>query len=111
MVLGGRLSAAGMYSAARCARWYACRCNKLVRPFTGIRAGCGMQDFRKLQAWQAARELTTRIYRATAAFPSAERFGLTAQMRAAAVSIGANLAEGCGRATRADTLRFFQMSF
>jgi four helix bundle protein len=70
-----------------------------------------MQDFRKLKAWQEARTLTTNIYAVTASFPAEERYGLTAQMRSAAVSIGANIAEGCGKATRADTLRFFQISF
>ena len=70
-----------------------------------------MQDFRKLRVWQANRELTVEIYRATSAFPRDERFGLTAQMRAATVSIGANIAEGCGRGTRADTLRFLQIAF
>lgn len=70
-----------------------------------------MQDFRKIRAWQANRELTVLIYRATAAFPREERFGLTAQIRSASVSIGANIAEGCGRGSRADTHRFFQMAF
>ena len=70
-----------------------------------------MQDFRKVKAWQANRELTLHIYRVTATFPREERFGLTAQMRAAVVSVGANIAEGCGRGSRADTLRFFQLSF
>ena len=69
-----------------------------------------MQDFRKLRAWQESRALTTKIYRVTATFPETERFGLISQMRAAMISIGANMAEGCGRATRPDTLRFFQMS-
>ena len=81
----------------------------LLRPTDA--AWYGVQDFRRIRAWQDARALTAKIYSATATFPPAERFGLTAQMRTAAVSIGANLAEGCGRATRADTLRFFQMSF
>jgi four helix bundle protein len=70
-----------------------------------------MQDFRKIRAWQANRELTVMIYRATASFPREERFGMVSQMRGAAVSIGANMAEGCGRGTRADTHRFFQISF
>ena len=70
-----------------------------------------MQDFRKVKAWQANRLLTVRIYRMTAAFPREERFGLTSQMRDAAISIGANIAEGCGRGSSADTHRFFQMSF
>lgn len=70
-----------------------------------------MQDFRKVRAWQASRELTVKVYRTTARFPREERYGLTAQMRSAAVSIGANIAEGCGRASRPDMLRFLQMSF
>jgi four helix bundle protein len=70
-----------------------------------------MQDFRKVRAWQASRELTVMIYRITASFPRDERFGLTSQIRRAAISIGANIAEGCGRDTRADTQRFFQMAF
>jgi four helix bundle protein len=70
-----------------------------------------MQDFRKLQVWQLNRELTVLIYRATEQFPATERYGLVSQMRRAVVSIGSCLAEGCGRASTADTLRFFQMSF
>src|SRR6185436_15253119 len=70
-----------------------------------------MQDFRKLEVWQLNRELTVAIYRTTARFPADERFGLVSQMRRAVVSIGSCLAEGCGRATTVDTLRFFQMSF
>jgi four helix bundle protein len=70
-----------------------------------------MQDFRKLRVWQAARELTVAVYRVTGNYPTSERFGLVAQMRTAAVSIGANIAEGCGRGSRADTVRFLQMAF
>jgi four helix bundle protein len=70
-----------------------------------------MQDFRKVRAWQQNRELTVLVYRITAKFPADERFGLTSQMRRAAVSIGANIAEGCGRASDADKQRFLQMSF
>lgn len=70
-----------------------------------------MQDFRKVRAWQANRELTVALYRATANFPREERYGLTAQIRSAAISVGANIAEGCGRGSRADTHRFFQIAF
>jgi four helix bundle protein len=70
-----------------------------------------MQDFRKLLVWQKNRALVADIYRATAAFPSDERFGLTSQMRRAVVGIGAAIAEGCGRGTRKDTSRFFQIAF
>ena len=70
-----------------------------------------MQDFRKIQVWQLNRQLTVNIYHATAAFPRDERYGLTSQMRRAVISIGSSIAEGCGRGSTADTLRFFQMSF
>jgi four helix bundle protein len=70
-----------------------------------------MQDFRKLEVWQLAHKLTLAIYRLTKAFPSEERFGLTDQMRRAAVSIEANLAEGTGRGGDADFARFVQIAF
>jgi four helix bundle protein len=70
-----------------------------------------MQDFRKLHVWQLSRRLTNAVYRLTAPFPMDERFGLTSQMRRCAVSIGSNIAEGSGRSTAPDTLRFFQASF
>jgi len=69
-----------------------------------------MQDFRKLRVWQSNREQTVAVYKATSRFPRDERFGLTAQARSAVVSIGANIAEGCGRGSRADTLRFLQIA-
>src|SRR5688572_21964817 len=70
-----------------------------------------MQDFRKLRVWQMNRELTVQVYQTTARFSRDERFGLTAQMRSAVVSIGANVAEGCGRGSRPDTIRFLQIAF
>jgi|SRR5687767_2128143 len=70
-----------------------------------------MQDFRKLLVWQKNRLLVAAIYRATASFPADERFGLTSQMRRAVVGIGAAIAEGCGRGSRKDTSRFFQIAF
>ncbi len=59
-----------------------------------------MQDFRKLEAWQKSRAIALRTYAKTATFPRAELFGLTSQMRRAAVSIPANIAEGCYRGQR-----------
>jgi four helix bundle protein len=56
-----------------------------------------MQDFRKLHAWQKSHALALRTYALTANFPKAELFGLTSQMRRAAVSVPANIAEGCYR--------------
>jgi len=57
------------------------------------------EGFRNLLAWQEAHQLTLRIYTVTASFPKEERYGLVAQMRSAASSIGAQLAEGSRMAT------------
>jgi len=69
-----------------------------------------MQDFRNLQVWRKAHEFTLSAYRATAVFPKDEQFALTAQIRRAALSIPANIAEGCGRGSDADFARFLQMA-
>ena len=69
-----------------------------------------MQDFRNLDVWKKAHELTLAIYRLTKSFPDDERFGLTSQLRRGTASIGANLAEGCGRGTDADFSRHVQIS-
>src|SRR6476661_4883528 len=61
-----------------------------------------MQDHRRLQVYQAARELALEVYAVAKALPSDERFELGPQLRRAAVSVGANIAEGCGRSTRKD---------
>jgi four helix bundle protein len=61
-----------------------------------------MQDFRRLRVWQLADEFTLEVYRVTRTFPSDERFGLVSQLRSAALSIQSNIAEGCGRGTKAD---------
>ena len=56
-----------------------------------------MQSAKNLHVYAKALELAKAVYLITAAFPGDERFGLTSQMRRAAVSIGSNIAEGCGR--------------
>lgn len=69
-----------------------------------------MQDFRKLEVWRKAHQLALGVYELSGGFPSTERFGLTNQMRRAAVSIAANIAESCGRDGDADTKRFLQIA-
>jgi four helix bundle protein len=63
-------------------------------------------NYRKLIVWQKARELAECVYRETQQFPKVEIFGLTQQMRRAAISILSNIAEGQGRYTRRDCRRF-----
>ena len=65
-----------------------------------------MKDFRELQVWRKAHELTLAVYQITASFPREELYGLTAQLRRAGSSIAANLAEGCGRNGDAELARF-----
>ena len=65
-----------------------------------------MKDFRDLQVWRKAHELTLAIYPATRAFPDDERFGETSQIRRAAASIPGNIAEGCGGRSDAELAHF-----
>jgi four helix bundle protein len=67
-----------------------------------------VQDFRRLRVWQESKRLTVAVYALSARFPGAERYGLTSQMRRAAASIGANIAEGCGRGGRRELARFLR---
>ncbi len=69
-----------------------------------------MFNFEKLEVWQKAIDFADLIYAATRHFPSEERFGLTNQMRRAAVSISSNIAEGCSRASSADYARFVEIA-
>jgi len=69
-----------------------------------------MRDFRKMQVWQKAHNLTLLVYRITKKHPPEEIYGLTSQTRRAAASIPANIAEGCGRERVADFRRFLGMT-
>ena len=69
-----------------------------------------MQNFRALRVYQHAYSLALDVYRHTKQFPQAERYGLVSQLRRAAVSIPANIAEGCGRLTRKDLVRFLSIA-
>jgi four helix bundle protein len=67
-----------------------------------------VRDFKRLEVWQRARAFTIDVYRTTQGFPRNEAFGLTAQLRRSAASIGANIAEGAGRSSDADYARFLR---
>ena len=68
------------------------------------------KSYRDLEVWKRAMKLVKRIYQLTAKFPSEERFGLTNQIRRAAVSIPSNLAEGHARSGSAEFGRFISIS-
>lgn len=70
-----------------------------------------MNDFRALRVWHKAHELAIAVYRASGGFPPGERFGLVAQLRRAAVSVPANIAESCGRRSRRDEAHLRQVAF
>ncbi|HYE24591.1 MAG TPA: four helix bundle protein [Clostridia bacterium] len=65
-----------------------------------------MGTYRELRVWQQAVDLALHVYRVTEQFPHAEQFGLTSQLRRAAVSISSNIAEGKGRHTDRDFCGF-----
>ena len=69
-----------------------------------------MKDFRQLKVWEKAHHLALEVYKATAAFPKEELYGLISQLQRASVSIPTNIAEGCGRNTDADFARFLQIA-
>jgi four helix bundle protein len=69
-----------------------------------------MRNYRDLQVWNKAHALTLELYRISQRFPREEIYGITSQLRRAAVSIGANLAEGCGRRTSTELARFVRIA-
>ena len=66
--------------------------------------------YQGLVVWQRAMDLAEAVYRASAGFPPDERYGLTGQLRRAIVSIPANIAEGRGKSSRADYIRFLEIA-
>lgn len=69
-----------------------------------------MRDYRELQVWGKAHQLTLDVYKSTKDFPTEERYGLTSQIRRSSASIAANLAEGCGRRSDGEMARFVQIA-
>ncbi len=70
-----------------------------------------MRDHTKLRAFELADELVLLIYRITNGFLKSEVYGLTSQMRRAAVSVPSNIVEGCARESQAEYLRFLEIAF
>jgi four helix bundle protein len=70
-----------------------------------------MQDFRELLVWQKAHSLALAVYREIEIFPRREAYGLTSQIRRAAVSVPSNISEGCGRGGWPELINFCQIAF
>jgi four helix bundle protein len=69
-----------------------------------------MKDFRSLQVWDKAHQLTLSSYRVTNKFPKSEVYAMTSQIRRCAVSIAANIAEGCGKRGNGEFQRFLNIA-
>ena len=65
-----------------------------------------VMDYKQLTVWKQSRRMVNMLYDITQEFPDSEKYGLTTQIRRAAVSISANITEGCGRQSGKETLRF-----
>lgn len=69
-----------------------------------------MGDYKRLEVWHKAHQLTLGVYRVTASFPNTEIYGLTGQIRRASSSIPANIAEGSGRGSDTELARFLRIA-
>jgi four helix bundle protein len=70
-----------------------------------------IRSFRDLIAWQKAMDLVERVYQSSAEWPSSEKYGLTSQIRRAAVSVPSNIAEGQGRQSPKEFLNHLSMAY
>lgn len=70
-----------------------------------------MRDHTKLKAFQLADDVALIVYEATRKFPKEEAYGLTSQMRRAAISVPSNIVEGCARESQAEYLRFLEIAY
>ena len=77
---------------------------------TGAKRNAPAKNFQQLIVWQRAHEFVLGVYRFTDSFPAKEIYGLTSQLRRAAVSIPANVAEGFKKRGRADKVRFLNIA-
>jgi four helix bundle protein len=70
-----------------------------------------MKDFKDLKVWSKAHAVTLAVYELTRQFPRDELYGLTSQIRRSAASVGANIAEGCGRRSDGEMCRFLHIAY
>lgn len=70
-----------------------------------------MRDYHKLRAFELADQLALEIYKCTKSFPKEEIFGLTSQIRRAAVSVPSNIVEGCAKSSQAHYSRFLEIAY
>ena len=68
-------------------------------------------SFEKLEVWQMSRELVKKVYIITSLFPADEKFGLTSQMRRAAISVSSSIADGSSRWGKNDKARFYEIAY
>jgi len=69
-----------------------------------------MGDYRRLAVWEKSHQLVLSVYRASSGFPKEEIYGLTSQLRRAAISIPSSIAEGSGRGSDPEMVRFLQIA-
>jgi len=69
-----------------------------------------LRNYRDLEVWEKSHKLTLQLYLRSRTFPKEELYGLTSQLRRCATSVGANLAEGCGRQTTPELARFVRIA-
>jgi four helix bundle protein len=70
-----------------------------------------LKNYKELKVWQRSYQICLEIYRITKGFPKEERYGLTSQIRRAAVSVPSNIAEGYGRKTTPEYIRFLYIAY
>ena len=75
-----------------------------------LRHDLNMRNYKNIKAWVEADNLTVMVYETSRSFPKEEVYGLTSQLRRAAYSVPANIAEGAGRNSNKDYLRFLHMA-
>jgi four helix bundle protein len=81
-----------------------------VSPEPGKQPHQGSRTFEDLAVWRKAHALVLLVYRVTSGFPDTERYGLVSQMRRAAVSVPANIAEGFRKRSSPDKLKFYNIA-